>query len=638
MNGPHDKRVPYRLAACGGALVFGSICLSWLSRDFAYESIPAQRPLIGMVLLLTVMFVVHWIGFRIALGRERTSRRAVAWLIVTVAVAARLAMLPSHPIQELDLYRYLWDGQASVSGISPFRYPPEAVVKAIDQGTSDDRLAILARRAHDDPAVETILRRVHYSELPTVYPIVSQFVFEWVARLTPPGAPVVAHVIAMKAAIVAFDLATLAVLFWLLRITCRHPAWAILYAWNPLVLKEFAGSGHLDSIAVFFTIYAVAVAANAIASRRPGQWSVAAILLGLGFGAKLYPLLLFPVIVVAAWRNAGIRRAITTAILFLAVATISLAPWWASKTDPKRTESATLFRQSPGASARDLERDRAPHTTLVSQAHPALDVDAAPDGNRAAVAPEPDPPLPELAPPLPGSAPPHSDRSTTLPRTEPYDLEPPVFDSQSDRVSTDTAAGRTTDGIEAFLTRWEMNDLVFLLIIENVRPGDSDVWFCVTTKKVRDLVGGGVARRLETTDKLASFLLARTITLAVFAAFGLWFLCRMRANSAAELCRTSFLILAIFWLLAPTLNPWYWIWALPLIPFAKSRGWILVSAMLAIYYLRFWFVYHTDSPLMQLAPYPGAQTFDFVVVFLEHVPWMTLVATQAIRRASRRPK
>ena len=54
----------------------------------------------------------------------------------------------------------------------------------------------------------------------------------------------------------AFDLGTCLLLLSLLRARGR-PAAVILYAWNPLVLKELAGSGHLDAAMIFFLVLSI---------------------------------------------------------------------------------------------------------------------------------------------------------------------------------------------------------------------------------------------------------------------------------------------------------------------------------------------------------------------------------------------
>lgn len=517
---------------------------------------------------MTAIFVVHLIAFRVARSVEvgQSSILAVTW---TVAILSRLILLPSHPIQEVDLYRYLWDGQVTVAGVSPFRFAPATVIDAMQRPSSDGQLAALADMADQHAPLSTILKRVHFGELPTVYPPVSQCVFAAVAAIVAKDASVHTHVVAMKFAIVCFDLGILSVLVWLLRMTELNPAWAITYAWNPLVLKEFAGSGHLDSIAVFFTVISVAFAIKAIKAKSRQSWLIASLFLALGFGAKLYPIILVPVLLVACYRAAGFAHATKTACLFFIAAVLCVLP-------VALTKNSTAQNQ--------------PAEVTIDQQDPIFDP-----------------------------------------------LEPPLPDDVAVQPSPiSIASSNPTDGIATFLSRWEMNDLVFLVVIENLRPASDPAWFCVTPDSFRSAVIGRVAGVLGVDDVHATFLLARVVTVLMFVAAGLWLILQMPAGDPKAYGRTAFLVIALFWMLSPTLNPWYWTWALPLICFARSRGWLLVSGMLSLYYLRFWFLYHEDHWVTDYLPYSGTATFDFFIVFLEHLSWMLAVLV-GVMLARRRP-
>ncbi len=584
MSGPNpegrlgERQFRWTAISIGGLLiVLASGGMTWISRWFRFDSDPLHRPLWWFVVGWGGMFVVGWLAFRFALAAGRQQQSRLAAFIWLVALLSRLVVLPSHPIQEVDIYRYMWDGQVTSVGVSPFRFSPASVVAAIEGQSGDPQLQRLADHAASDPTIETILRRVHFSQLPTVYPAISQAVFAAVAIAVPRGASLAVHLVAMKAAVVCFDLATLATLFWLLRITGKSYAWAITYAWNPLVLKEFAGSGHLDSIAVFFTMLSVTCAAKAI--REPAEtrtWLYAAMFLALGFGAKLYPILLAPVLCVACLRSSGFRMATMVAAVLITVSGVTLLPILATgRSDGSPRAEGKISGVSPPS----------PQPT-----DPTEIVD-------------------ELMPPIPDSEPVEMKVDLVVPIT----------------------ANQPTDGIEAFLTRWEINDVLFLVIVENLRPGDRGAWFSLTSSDWRNRFGQTLADHLDITPDVAAFGAARCITLLVLAIVVCRWIATMDSTQATSFCGVSFSVLAWFWMLSPTLNPWYWTWALPLIAFAKARGWLLVSGMLAIYYLRFWFLYHADDPLLGNAPYPGVATFDFVVVFVQHVPWMLLVAYQSIR-------
>ena len=93
--------------------------------------------------------------------------------------------------------------------------------------------------------------RVHFAVLPTVYPSTSQFVFALSAWTTPDGVTPLTRVRIMKLWLLLFDLGTLWLVVGLLMLCRMSPELCIAYAWCPLLMKEVANSGHLDSIAVF---------------------------------------------------------------------------------------------------------------------------------------------------------------------------------------------------------------------------------------------------------------------------------------------------------------------------------------------------------------------------------------------------
>jgi hypothetical protein len=103
----------------------------------------------------------------------------------------------------------------------------------------------------------------------------------------------------------------------------------------------------------------------------------------------------------------------------------------------------------------------------------------------------------------------------------------------------------------------------------------------------------------------------------------------MTMQTSKEWLSLLFSTLAWFWMLSPTLNPWYWTWALPFVLFARNRGWFLVSALVLLYYLRFWFAYQWGSEPVMGTRYAGEAFFHYVVVWCEHLPWMLLVAVEA---------
>jgi hypothetical protein len=129
------------------------------------------------------------------------------------------------------------------------------------------------------------------------------------------------------------------------------------------------------------------------------------------------------------------------------------------------------------------------------------------------------------------------------------------------------------------------------------------------------------------------FFLTRAITSAGFIVIACWL--AWRSSNSEEPKRwlsDAFLTVAWFWLLLPTQNPWYWTWALPLLPFATNRAWLLMSGLAFVYYFRFWLVQHyAATPLLETV-YRGPTFFDYVVTWLEFAPWFVMLLAGSVRQ------
>jgi len=238
-----------------------------------------------------VLFALASAAYAVAVGWVLRCPPASRWAlggILGAALLFRLLLLPSAPTLSTDLYRYLWDGRLAVAGVSPYRHPPNAPELA----------------AFRDALVYPHLNHVEWR---TIYPPGAQLVFATLASLCP------SSVIGMKLVVLVADLLTIGLLLGWLRALDRPAAWVLVYAWHPLVVVEFAGSGHLDALVLATTIGALWAAVR-------GRLLAAGALIGVGALVKLYPLLLLP----AIW---GRQRARVLAI-GLGVVVAGYALYW----------------------------------------------------------------------------------------------------------------------------------------------------------------------------------------------------------------------------------------------------------------------------------------------------------------------
>ena len=539
--------------------------IAWLSGAFAYGTNEVERPILAMLALFAATFALYFAAIRVAIRCPETWR--LGWAIIAPALLFRCILVPTDPIQEIDVYRYLWDGAVSARGLNPYRFAPAQVSAVDSEIVLNEELRSLVRLRDSSPAMAEVLGRIHYADLTTVYPPVSQAVFAVGNWLAPHDASAGARVVILKMLLMTFDIGTIALVWLLLKAAGKHPGWVVTYAWCPLVMKEFSNTGHLDSIAAFFTTAAVwcvvrLFARNAKATRT--SWLlVGAILLALAVGTKLYAIVLLPVLCAAI----AARARLSYAAMFAAVAALLSAACLTPMllTAPVSVDSPPPVLQ--GAS------DLSPEKAIESNA--ATEV-----------------------------------------------INPPV----------------PTTGLNAFVTGWEMNDFLFMLVLENIGPVDSnsqptEAWFTVTPNAWREAIVIPIAKLLETDVKTAAFLATRIATTCVFLTIAVAFAWRVYQHANVNtVLEAAFLTLAWFWLLSPTQNPWYWIWALPLLPFARNRAWYAMSGLVMLYYVRFWLGYQfPDGPTFGIA-YEGPRVFDFIVTWLEYAPWYAWLGIAAWRR------
>jgi hypothetical protein len=244
------------LLACGAAL------LSALTAIGAWGLWNFDHDLVVWIMLLEagVYAAVAWHAWRSEGALGRTGRRALVLIIVT-AVLGRLLLLMPPPLST-DIYRYVWDGRVQAAGINPYRYRP-----------ADPEVAFLR-----DPTIFPKINRA--ASAVTIYPPMAQAIFLGVTRLSE-------RVTAMKAAMAAFDLVSIGALLALLRRHGLPQTRVLFYAWHPLPLFEFAGSGHIDAAAI-----ALMLLACLCAERR---WSLAAgALLAAATLVKFFPAVIAP--------------------------------------------------------------------------------------------------------------------------------------------------------------------------------------------------------------------------------------------------------------------------------------------------------------------------------------------------------
>lgn len=218
---------------------------------------------------------VGWAG---ALWLARDIRDSLAlWLVVASgALALRLPFLAVEPGLSDDVHRYVWEGALAGAGIDPFVSPPAAPELA----------PFRARWA------ETF-ERVNHPEVPAAYPPLAQAVHAGlVAAAGGAERPARARLF-LRLFYASCDLLVCVPLARLLARVRRPRVLLVAWAWNPWVAFEFAGAGHLDSLAILCLVGALACFPRLVLSARAQSASGLA-LLAAGTAVKLIPALLLP--------------------------------------------------------------------------------------------------------------------------------------------------------------------------------------------------------------------------------------------------------------------------------------------------------------------------------------------------------
>ena len=285
----------------GGGLLcagIGALAVFQLSTD-AVAPLVAALAVAGVGWALAVRWAFAEAELPAAVGEgsghaQRNAPRSslsVAGLLL-VALALRAAALTSDPHLSDDVSRYVWEGALVAQGDSPWAHAPSAPERAAERERWPELYAML-----NNPDVS--------AAYPPVMQAFCAVVVTAAGGLDPPrfeGAQAAEQRLArveraqraMRIAFTLADLLVLVPLVSLLRRSGRSASLALTWAWCPLVVVAFAGTGHFDALGILFLV--AALAARSV-------WG-SALLLAAGTLVKFLPVLALPFLAVAWWRGA----------------------------------------------------------------------------------------------------------------------------------------------------------------------------------------------------------------------------------------------------------------------------------------------------------------------------------------------
>jgi len=223
------------------------------------------------------------IAYLFAIGEffaTSTFPRSVVIVGLILAAAWHMDFLRLPPGPDDDIHRYVWDGRLQRLGYNPYLVVPS------------------------DPAVRVLhtteTRDLNNPDLPTPYPAGAELFFRVVTAVRE-------STFALKVAFAICELGIIFLLFDVLRSARRGAHLVLVFAWNPLLAIEVAGSGHVDIVGAFLLVVSVAALAR--------RWRASAtVALGLAVTVKFLPIVLLPLY----WKRSRIRD------VALAVAVVGL--------------------------------------------------------------------------------------------------------------------------------------------------------------------------------------------------------------------------------------------------------------------------------------------------------------------------
>jgi len=264
------------------------------------------RGLVGLYIATIVALFVCYAAIVSRAASDDLRGRRASLLSIGFPILFCLALTLGRPHFSIDVFTYIAQGRQAIAGHNPYAEAPDTIYRTRaasdlrDEGWRGERVAtpygplwttfeMLAGRATRDVATEALL---------------------------------------LKTTVTVFALGC-AALVWLILdriVPRRRLLGTLLYLWNPVVILEFAGEGHIDAAVIFFMLLSLY-----FWIRRDVSESVVAMV----FGAlvKIVAFMFLPLQLVYGWRTTRDRGRLLQALAIGAGASVVLAvvvhaPFW----------------------------------------------------------------------------------------------------------------------------------------------------------------------------------------------------------------------------------------------------------------------------------------------------------------------
>ncbi|TVR84058.1 MAG: DUF2029 domain-containing protein [Saprospirales bacterium] len=244
------------------------VYLIWALGIVLLAYLPGKTDFWLLLLNYSVVFACYWLII------DPTNKIRLKSLLL-IAVITRLALIPATPSLSDEMYRYVWDGQVSLSLENPYAKTPTEWMQSDHKPYFLDTTLYVHLNSPD-----------HY----TVYPPLTQLVFG--TGVLAARGDTAGSAFWTKAIIVVIEMSLLFVIVPLLRRLGKDPGMVAIYAFNPLVLIEISGNMRLEGLAVVFL-------ASALMYYQGNRGIRSGLMMGLSAGIKLVPMIMIPILATA---------------------------------------------------------------------------------------------------------------------------------------------------------------------------------------------------------------------------------------------------------------------------------------------------------------------------------------------------
>lgn len=215
--------------------------------------------------------------------------------ILLISLLSRLVLIGAVPQLSDDYNRFIWDGHLIVNHIDPYEFTPAEVLEKLPQ--------------HQRTFFSNLYEDLNSPHYYSIYPISNQLVFA--ASAYAGGENVRWNIYCIRIILIAFELLTICILFYLIKQLKLPSKRVFLYALNPLVLIEITGNLHFEGIMLCFLLMAIYFLSN-------NKYVASGFTFGLAVAVKLTPVILIP----AFYKY--LKRPFNLKFIFVAMAMVAI--------------------------------------------------------------------------------------------------------------------------------------------------------------------------------------------------------------------------------------------------------------------------------------------------------------------------